>query len=185
LFAVRPDGSGLRQVNAEPFGDERDFESLAFSPVGTTISATRWVLESDLSRTPRVVLIDSDSGREQQLPIPSGTMSRNGVFSPDGTQVAYVRLQRLGPNQNAYEVAIAPVGGSGPGRTLGPTPSLPPNGSDLAPLSVAWSPDGTAVIARFGDDDDATYRWLPVDGSAGSVIAQGAFEFLDVQRVAR
>lgn len=185
LLAVRPDGSGFRQVNAEPFGDRRDFDALAFSPDGTTISATRWVLEDDLSRTPRVVLIDADTGRERQLPIPAGTMSRGGVFSPDGAQVAYVRLQRIAPQQNAYEVAVAPVDGSGPGRTLGPTLSLPPNGSDFAPLSVVWSPDGTAVIARYGDDDDSTYRWLPADGSAGSDLASGTFEFLDVQRVAR
>jgi len=37
---------------------------------------------------------------------------------------------------------------------------------------------------RFGTDDRGTIREIPVDGSESRIVETGAFEFIDVQRLA-
>jgi hypothetical protein len=49
---------------------------------------------------------------------------------------------------------------------------------------MIFTPDGTGVIARYGGDTGAIVRWLPIDGSPGFVVDDGAFGFVDIQRLA-
>jgi hypothetical protein len=81
------------------------------------------------------------------------------------------------------EVVVAPADGSDTGRALGPRILTTPDGGEV-PLSIIFAPDGTAVIARYGTDLDATVHWLPIDGSPGRVIDSGSFGFVDIQRLA-
>ncbi len=80
-----------------------------------------------------------------------------------------------------YTVVVAPFDGSAIGRVIGPPGSVGPNGSYS--VTMSFVPDGSAVIARYGSDDNGTEWWLPVDDSAGTLLGTGALQFLDVQRL--
>ncbi len=174
VFAIRPDGTGFRQVNI------CDCDTGSVSPDGQTLTVTRW---GELG--PRIWFLDLSTGAEQMLPIPLSTMARGGLFSPDGRTLAYPLLRAIGPQQNAYQVAIAPVDGHDAVGMLGPTMTLPANGSDEAPVGLAFVPDGSALLVTYGDDPStttATAWWLPVDGSPGVKLGHGAFAAIDMQR---
>ena len=42
-----------------------------------------------------------------------------------------------------------------------------------------------SLIVRYGTDDEGAVSLLPLDGSPGTELGSGAFEFVDVQRLAR
>ena len=48
----------------------------------------------------------------------------------------------------------------------------------------AFTPDGTALVVRYGDDADGAAQLLPLDGSPATDLGTGGFEFVDVQRLA-
>ena len=143
----------------------------------------RW----DVSRIVRLSLLDLDSGNERRLPMPELHFARGGTFSPDGSMIAFPMLHRIGPDQNAYEVGIAPVDGSRPARALGHEVILPANGSDEAFVSIEFSPDGQSLVVGYPDSPTSTTNsiWLlPVDGSPGQRIGEGTFAELEIQRQA-
>jgi hypothetical protein len=52
-------------------------------------------------------------------------------------------------------------------------------------VSKAFTPDGTALIVRFGNDTAGATQLVPLDGSPPTNIeGSGGFEFVDVQRLA-
>jgi dipeptidyl aminopeptidase/acylaminoacyl peptidase len=179
VFTIRPDGTGLRQINTER--PVCDCDTGGVSPDGHLVAVDRWGADGVV----RIWLLDVDAGTERELPMPPGTFSRGGIFSPDGSQIAFPRLRRVGANQNAYQVVVAPVDGSDFGLALGAEMPLPSNGSDEAFVSLSFAPDGKSIIAVFPDDPssgrDAIWR-LPIDGSPGTFVDQGAFVSLDIQR---
>lgn len=180
VYVVHPDGSGLRRVNNIP-DCHCDLGSL--SPDGRFVVINRF--------TPKpvaVVLLDLESGLERALPAPDRTEPRGGSISPDGLSVAFSRIHPISSDQAAFDVVVAPVDGSGVGRTLGPTVTLPPGYTGWQAFPpLAFSPDGAAVIAQYPTGPTYianTVRWLPVDGSAGSVIDEGEWVGVDIQRLA-
>lgn len=176
IMAIRPDGTGLRQVSASFANNEFDYQSIAVAPDGSEVTFTRWSADA----VPRVYALDLATGRERIFPTAEDTGQRGGaVFSPDGTLVAYARIFREG----AFQLVVANADGSGGERPIGPRKPGPPDGSEVA-ATWAFTPDGTALVARYGGDDDAALQLLPLDGSPGSVVDAGAFEFVDIQRLA-
>jgi dipeptidyl aminopeptidase/acylaminoacyl peptidase len=179
VFAIRPDGTGLRALNTEhPICD---CDTGYVSPDGRYVAVDRW----DDSGV-RLWLLDIDTGAERLVPIPAGHTSRGGTFSPDGTQIAFPMLHRIAPNQNAYVVAVAPVDGSAQPRVLGPEVTLPA-GTDEAFVSSTFTPDGTQLIAAYPDNPTSpinTIWLLPIDGSPGKKIGSGTYASLDIQRLA-
>jgi Tol biopolymer transport system component len=177
LYAVHPDGTGLRRLSRNAANNEGDFQSMTVSHDGSKLSFTRWFDDG----RPRVFILDVATGAERALPMPAGAAQSGGAaFSPDGKTVAYTRIDAHG----TFQAVVAPLDGSGTGTELGPTGEGSPDGSD-AVMSLAFSPDGTALIERLGGDDNATFWWLPIDGSPGSVIGEGTFAFVDVERLGR
>ena len=177
IYAVRPDGTGLRMLSHERPNNEFDYQSLTASPDGRWLSFTRWFGDG----RPRVFLLDVASGDERILPTAAGMAQRGGAaFSPDGKTIAYAQIDPVG----TFQAVVAPLDGSNTGVPIGPTGHGTPAGGEIG-VSLAFSPDGTALIERLGADDDSTYWWLPIDGSAGSVIGAGSFAFFDVQRLGR
>ncbi len=178
ILAIRPDGTGLRTVSQRLAVNETDFGSLAVSPDGTQVSFDRWLPPSpSADPIPRVVVMDIATGAETVLPTPDGTgQQATAVFSPDGRTVAYTRTY---PN-GTYQAVVAAADGSDAGRVLG---TRVMGGPDLG-LTKAFTPDGTALIARYGSDDAGRTFLLPLDGSAVTEVDSGAFDFLDIQRLA-
>ena len=177
IFAIRPVGmSPPRKVSIKPPNNNFDYQSLTVAPDGSRVSFARFTSNG----TSSVVILDLRSGKETVLPHPPGTsQSGGGVFSPDGTLVAYSRIYADG----TYQLVLAPADASTEGNALGPRMSGTTEGT-----TYTFTPDGSAVIAGFGQDDGRiprrAYR-LPVDGSAGSVLSEGGtFSFTDMQRLA-
>jgi hypothetical protein len=78
-----------------------------------------------------------------------------------------------------------PVDGHAPALPLGPTMTLPDNGSDEAFVGLAFTPDGTSVLASYPDSPTSmiSTAWLlPVDGSPGAEVGRGRFASIDIQR---
>ena len=100
------------------------------------MAATWRSIAWDVTGIVRLWLLDLDAGSERRLPMPELHFARGRTFSPDGSMIAFPMLHRIGPDQNAYEVGIAPIDGSSPAVALGHEVTLPANGSDGAFVSI-------------------------------------------------
>ncbi|HET7168764.1 MAG TPA: hypothetical protein VFI69_06140, partial [Candidatus Limnocylindrales bacterium] len=187
-FAIAPDGTGKRRpLSTAPANNEFDYQSIAVSPDGSHVTFTRWFSHgpdgrpypSSLGWLPRVYVLDIATGTEVALPTPAGTgQSGPAVYSPDGALVAYARVYREG----AFQIVVANADGSGNERTIGPRKPGPTDGTDVA----AWwnfTPDGTALLVRYGNDEWGTTQMLPLDGSPATDLGTGGMDFIDMQRL--
>jgi Tol biopolymer transport system component len=186
IFAIAPDGTSRpRAVSTKRANNEFDFQSLVVSPDGTHVAFTRWenVAVPDIDTAgwfPRVYTLNVKTGKEMQLPTAEGTGQRGLAYSPDGVLVAYARIYREG----AFQIVVAYADGSGGERILGPNKPTRPDGSNVD-ATWAFTPDGTALLVRYGNDDAGATHLLPLDGSPSSLLLDtGGFEFVDVQRLA-
>jgi Tol biopolymer transport system component len=177
IYAIAPDGmSKRRQLSKTPANNPFDYQSVAVSPDGAHITFTRW---SGLG-PPNVFALDVASGKETAFETANGTNSRGGApYSPDGKLVAYARVHPEG----AFQIVVANADGSGNERPLGPKMPSKVDGTDIA-AAWAFAPDGTALVVRYGNDDEGATQLLPIDGSPGTDLGSGEFEFVDIQRLA-
>ena len=184
IFAISPDGASKRRlVSKTPANNEFDYQGIALAPDGAHLTFTRWLQDVPDVATkgwlPRVFDLDIATGAERELPTEPGTGQRGAAYSPDGTLVAYARIYREG----AFQLVVANADGSGNERTVGDKRPAKSDGSDV---NGAWAftPDGTGLIVRYGTDDQAKTYLMPLDGSTPVDLGSGAFEFIDVQRLA-
>ena len=177
IYAIAADGtSERRRLSTTPPNNEFDYQAIALSPDGAHITFTRWS-EAGL---PRVFALNVASGEETPFPMSAGVGQRGtATYSPDGALVAYARIFAGG----GFQLVVANGDGSGNERTIGPRKAGPPGGTEV-PASWAFTPDGTALMVRFGDDAKGTTHLLPLDGSPATDLGSGEFEFLDIQRLA-
>jgi Tol biopolymer transport system component len=174
IFAIPADGSGQRRaLTTRPPSTEFDFQGLTVAPDGRQIAFTRW---SSIGR-PSVHAVDVATGTEIAYPS-SGNGHSGAAYSPDASLIAYARRN---PG-NDVQMAIAYADGSGGEHVVGPVVRRTPDG----PVDATWAftPDGTALVVRFGNDDSGTAHLIPLDGSPTRVLDTGGFEFIDVQRLA-
>ena len=178
IFAIRADGTGeARALSRTRANNEFDYQAIAVSPDGSHITFTRW----SATAIPRVLSLDVATGNETPLPTLPGTGQRGiASYSPDGALVAYARVYPEG----GFEIVVANADGSGNERPIGPRRPGPPDGAHI-PAAWTFTPDGTALIVRYGTDDLGAVSLLPLDGSPGTELGSGTFEFVDVQRLAR
>jgi len=171
IFAISPDGSGRpHQLSKTPPNNPFDYQSIAASPDGTHVSFTRW----SPAGLPRVFALDAATGKEIAFPMEHGIGQKGTVvYSPDGNLVAYSRIY-----PTTYEVVVANADGTGNERAIGPKKTGSGEGF------WAFTPDGTALVVRYGTDDDGATQLLPLDGSPGTSLGAGNFQFVDVQRLA-
>jgi Tol biopolymer transport system component len=170
IWAVHPDGTGLRELTSRPAINAGDFESPALAPDGSRISYTA------SGPVARIHVLDLQTGTEIVLPSPNGVTSQQGsaFFSPDGRLVGYVRVDTVA---NTYQFVIAPADGSGTGVPVGPRLKLP-----MGDVNWTFTPDGSAVVVDYGAD--GSVQLLPVDGSPGTLLTRGDLSFADIQRLA-
>ena len=174
-MARASDGSCRRR----PRNNEFDYQSIAVSPDGShVITFTRWSEAGSAAGVSR-----SNVATGEETPFPMSDRSRVNAgrrrISPDGALVAYARIFAAG----GFQLVVANADGSGNERTIGPRKPGPPGGADV-PASWAFTPDGTALIVRYGDDAEGTTHLLPLDGSPATDLGSGGFEFVDIQRLA-
>ena len=185
IFAIAPDGASKRRlVSKTPANNEFDYQSMAVAPDGAHLTFTRWSQNvpdvASKGWLPRVFVMDIATGAEIRLPTERGTGQRgSAVYSPDSELVAYARIYREG----AFQLVVANADGSGNERTIGDKRPGKPDGSDVN-ASWAFTPDGTGLLVRYGNDDAGRTYLMPLDGSPPIDLGSGGFEFIDVQRLA-
>jgi Tol biopolymer transport system component len=173
IFAVHPDGTGLRQLSSRPAVDMNDYQDVAVSPDGTRIAYRDVGLEQRF----RVHTIDLQTGLDRALSEPSSATGEGGpVFSPDGRSIVYLRWS----SDNSTQLVVVPADDSGFGIAIGPRGPLGPDGPTIN--NYGFTPDGAAVFANY--DAEKLARLLPVDGSPGVVIARGELALVAFQRLA-
>jgi Tol biopolymer transport system component len=133
IFAIAPDGTAQPRPLSQTIANNRfDFQSIAASPDGSSISFTRW----SPGGLPRVFAIDVPTGKEIAFPMEGGIGQQgSAVYSPDGRLVAYARVFATG-----YQVVVANADGTGNERPIGPRKPGPPEGSSWAftPMGPGW-----------------------------------------------
>jgi hypothetical protein len=172
IFAIASDGTSLpRQLSKTTANNRFDYQSIAASPDGSYISFTRW----SAAELPRVLALNVATGEEIAFPMEDGIGQKGTVvYSPDGTLVAYVRIFAT-----SYQVVVANADGTGNERPVGPKQPGEAEGANWA-----FTPDGTALLVRYGTDDVGAARLVPLDGSPGTDLGSGGLEFVDMQRLA-
>jgi WD40-like Beta Propeller Repeat len=179
IWAVRPDGTGLRQVSTRLPVNDDDYGIPAVSPDGTRVAYSGSPLDSCCS----VHVLDMASGNDWVLPGADGApgaLQLGPVFSPDGKSIAYLRANRRLIEGGQFQIVVAPADGSGTGTILGPLGSVGENGPSIN--NYSFTPDGNAIIAGY--DDEHLTRVLPLDGSPSTVLSHGEFAFATYQRLA-
>jgi Tol biopolymer transport system component len=161
IYAMLPDGSGLKQVTYNSVTDARP----AWSPDGTKIS---------LSRLDKIFVKDTTNGQVVRLTDNAGISSFDSAWSPDGTRLAFDSnrdgdqeiytmnssdgsdVRKLTDNQNHdvvptwspdgstiafmrdYDIWVMSADGTNQ-KNLTSSP-------DLSEYEPNWSPDGTKIV---------------------------------------
>lgn len=130
LMVINADGTGLRRLTKDT-GAKSD---VSWSP-----DATRLMFIDGHILTRQVKILDLRSGRTINLATDAGSP----VWSPDGADVAYVQSY-----PTRVELVIAAADGSRR-RVLLSRPLA------RVPISVSWSPDGSAIAVSSGPPTSA------------------------------
>ena len=142
MFAIQPDGSGLREIGPRDADTGGGYRDPLLSPDG------RYVLYSqfDETETYRVHRLEIDTGDVDVLHLgPEGGNQGFASYSPDGRYLLFHWIS----NDNHVQVMVAPADGNGSARAVGP--AYPVVG-ESATLQQTFSPDGKLVIVNHGRD---------------------------------
>jgi len=122
LYAIRPDGSGLRQIalhhgeSIPPKESQISFQGLTISDDGRMAAYWTWGPPTFSGRTCSSSLVDLATGQERQLvPDPSDACDVGPAFLPD-RQI----LVRSDDASGMSQLLVAPIDGSAPARAVGP-----------------------------------------------------------------
>jgi dipeptidyl aminopeptidase/acylaminoacyl peptidase len=170
IFAVHPDGTGLRPLTTRPAHSDNDYQAVAVSQDGRLIAYRD---DGDPGGFQQHIL-DLGTGVDRILPGPKG--QSGGTFSPDGTKIAYLR----GVNGDLIQLVVAPVDGSSTGALLGKAAAWGPDGPTIN--NSGWSADGTAILANY--DSEQVARLVPIDGSKPIDLDHGTLALPAMQRLA-
>jgi Tol biopolymer transport system component len=152
-WAVRPDGSDLRQLTTAPVLD--GFATMA--PDGRFIAFL-----SNRDGLVRVWRMDPDGGR--QVPVSSGPVDYHPVVTQDSRGVYFIRFDQPG-----YPLYVVPIEGGQPTLLSGPASMAPPakwQGVPALFVPDALSPDGSLILGSYWDPDQHRRRvaLVPTDG---------------------
>jgi Tol biopolymer transport system component len=180
IYAVRPDGTGLKKLSSRPAANENDNNDVSAAPDGKSILYR----ESPATGGFFIHVLDLRTGVDRVLPSPAGAAQTSPVFSPDGVRVAYLRFSTSRANGRLLvQLVVAPLDGSMSGTQLPLVGVLGDDGPTIN--NHSFTPDGSALVTN--ELATQTEWLLPTDGSPGTVIARGttAYDALTtVQRLA-
>ncbi len=169
--AGAPSRPPLRDLTPRPGGALRR-SSQAITPDGSTLIAG-FSRIADGQPTTALVAIDVVTGHRTTLCDEPGISHGGVVISRDGTRIAYTRT----PESTAEAVAdseiwAARIDGSDPIRLAGEW--------DRWPASLAFAPDGNALIATADDDGRGHIFRIPLDGSSPEAITRDDYAYASV-----
>jgi len=174
LFAIRPDGTGLRQLTTIVGNTSGDFDSPALSPDGRLAAYSRRTADGFW----RIHILDLETGVEREFHVQGWPPAHHGyaTFSPDGTQLLFHYIT----STDRVQPMVAPVDERGPALAIG---SGGPVINGSAELSQSWSPDGRSVIVSNGKTRE-TRIVDAATGGDGTVIPWAGGSFGSWQRLA-
>jgi len=179
---VRPAAGGvvvdvMRGMDADtpslPYGGP---EEIAFTPDGKGIVFTArdvgreepWSTDFDLYYAP----LDG-SQKPRCLTEDNPAWDTHPVFSPDGKTLAYLAMARPGYESDQFRI-ILQEWPSGRKRTLS-------EGWDRSAASIAWSPDGSQILAvAENTGQDSLFAIDVKDGKARTIIKTGTVHEFDI-----
>jgi Tol biopolymer transport system component len=141
IYAINPDGSGLRQLTND---SDMDFNPI-WSPDGSKIAFMRVKAFIDVpvppgARPPISIYVMNADGSDQRNLTPGGVRSfRNLVWSPDSKQLAVECTEKPADRDGNGQICIINVDGSRIQRVVPP---------QLFGTSPSWSPDGHWIAFR-------------------------------------
>jgi Tol biopolymer transport system component len=167
IFAVRPDGSGLRPVS--PTDGDRDNGYLwpQPSPDGRYIAYTAW---DQGAGQLRIHLFELATGQDRT--ILSEESQGWATFSPDSRQIIFHRF-----SGDTQQVVVQSVDGAAPAIPMGP----PYTGND--DVSGTYSPDGRSVVVKSTGRKESRLIDAATGGD-GVVLEWAADGFTGWQRLA-
>ena len=135
LYTIRADATGTApQAILPPTDSNEHWQNPALSPDGTKVIYTQWA-------PGHLWVVDLDTRKSKMLYFqPYVESDYYAQWSPDGSQIVFNR----GQAQKEYHLAVGPADG-GQVTNIGPTMAW-----DSAAVA-GFSPDGSKVIARYGD----------------------------------
>jgi len=152
VWSVKPDGTNLRQIEPGcpmPADEICEVNSPAWSPDGTRLAygdahgGLKYIGGVEWIEVGAVSVMDADgSNRRQLTQLKRPTSSEDGqpVWSPNGKQIAFVRLNSTAKPRNRQAIFVINADGSGVRRV---TPWQMQAGDH-----PDWSPDGKWILFR-------------------------------------
>jgi Tol biopolymer transport system component len=151
IFAVRPDGTGLRPLTPTDGDLDSGYLFPQPSPDGRYVAYTVW--DSTAERN-RMHLLDLTSGVDRSLDLSGGESEGFASFSPDSNRIIFAT------NANdRNRVKVSPVDGSSKPLAMGPSYPIVQGRY----LTGTFSPDGTSVLVT----NEATRETRLVDAATG------------------
>ncbi len=150
--------------------DEAEYD---ISPDGTTI-ATAWWLGERGGKRAGLALIEVATGERRIVADDPESEYGNPRFSPDGTQVAFVRERRSTPYEPDDRTLAVLDLATGATRDIAPSWDRWPAGG------LRWTPDGSALICVADDDGRAPVFRVSVGDGTVTRLTGDAFAYSDV-----
>ena len=170
IFAIRPDGTGLRPITRTDGNPDDGYQFPQPSPDGRFIAYTWW--DRVLSGL-RINILDLRTGDDRIL-TDVGRSQGYATFSPDSRRIVFTDYLA-----DTYQIMVAPVDGSSPPLPVGPRFRQVNNKS----IGGMFSPDGKWVVV--GDTGTGETRLIDsAKGGDGTLLAWSAADISGWQRLA-
>src|ERR1700676_1275086 len=158
---------GIGDVPGKPFGGREDY---AFSPDGTEVAfSVRAAAGEPWSTNFDIYKVAAEGGTPANLPADNPAWDGQPAFSPDGTQLAYVAMDRPGFEADRFHLVLLNLK-TGVKRPL-------TQKWDRSIASFAWAPDGKTLFATT--DHLGQHPLWAIDaatGRASAITGEGEVE---------
>lgn len=170
IYAIHPDGSGLRRITTVDGNPDTDYLSPQPSPDGRLVAYTDW---DEAVQRNRIHVIDLATGADRLFTTDSRLNDGWATFSPDSNLLLFIEY-----SGNRSQIMVRPVDGSSQPVGFGPTYAQSDGGT-----SGLFSPDGTKVVVNDWGTKETRIIDTAVGGN-GTVLPWGSGNLVGWQRLA-